>query len=124
MLTKFMWERTNKMSYEGFAHVYDQLMAHAPYDQWISFTESILEASGKNVQKVLDLGCGTGEVALRLAEKGYDVTGVDYSTDMLSIEMAKAMDTSQYVSWIIHVIIIFSVITNYLLYINYIIIII
>jgi len=95
-----MWERTNKMSYEGFAHVYDQLMAHAPYDQWISFTESILEASGKNVQKVLDLGCGTGEVALRLAEKGYDVTGVDYSTDMLSIAMAKAMDQSQSVSWI------------------------
>ncbi len=34
--------------------------------------------------KVLDVGCGTGVVAGRLAEAGYDVTGVDPSAGMLA----------------------------------------
>ena len=88
------------MTYAGFAHVYDQLMAHAPYDEWISFTEAIIESSGKTVHQILDLGCGTGEVALRLAQAGYQVTGVDYSTDMLSHAMAKSMEQQQSISWI------------------------
>jgi ubiquinone biosynthesis O-methyltransferase len=29
------------------------------------------------VQNILDVGCGTGELALYLAEKGYTVTGID-----------------------------------------------
>ena len=34
--------------------------------------------------KVLDVGCGTGVVAGRLADAGYDVTGVDPSAGMLA----------------------------------------
>jgi SAM-dependent methyltransferase len=33
--------------------------------------------------RVLDLGCGTGQLARRLAEAGADVTGVDSSHDMI-----------------------------------------
>jgi SAM-dependent methyltransferase len=34
--------------------------------------------------KVLDVGCGTGVVASRLADNGYEVTGVDPSAGMLA----------------------------------------
>ncbi|MEV4351624.1 class I SAM-dependent methyltransferase [Actinoplanes sp. NPDC049596] len=37
---------------------------------------------------VLDLGCGTGELALTLARRGYDVTGIDISP--VAIDQARA----------------------------------
>src|SRR6478752_1519362 len=35
--------------------------------------------------RVLDAGCGTGRVAMRLAELGYDCTGVDLDEHMLQV---------------------------------------
>ena len=34
---------------------------------------------------VLDLGCGTGRMTVELGKRGYDMTGVDYSEQMLDI---------------------------------------
>lgn len=68
------------MTYGEMAFVYDLLMQDVPYEEWVSFTED--HSSGKNI---LDMGCGTGEITIRLAEKGYQMTGVDFSEDMLSI---------------------------------------
>jgi SAM-dependent methyltransferase len=39
---------------------------------------------------LLELGCGTGRLLLPLALGGYDVTGVDLSSEMLEIARAKA----------------------------------
>ena len=38
--------------------------------------------------KLLDLGCGRGEVSLQAALNGFDCTGVDYSEDAISISRA------------------------------------
>jgi SAM-dependent methyltransferase len=38
--------------------------------------------------KILDLGCGTGELAVALARRGHDVTGVDISG--VAVEQARA----------------------------------
>ena len=40
--------------------------------------------------RVLDAGCGTGRVAIRLTELGYDVTGVDLDAGMLAVARAAA----------------------------------
>jgi ubiquinone/menaquinone biosynthesis C-methylase UbiE len=40
--------------------------------------------------KVLDLGCGTGDLAIALARRGFDVTGVDISSVGIDIARAKA----------------------------------
>jgi SAM-dependent methyltransferase len=41
---------------------------------------------------VLDAGCGTGRVAVELARRGLDVTGVDIDDEMLAEARAKAPD--------------------------------
>src|SRR5438445_304570 len=40
--------------------------------------------------RVLDAGCGTGNYALALAERNFDVTGIDFSSKMLERASAKA----------------------------------
>ena len=40
--------------------------------------------------RVLDAGCGTGRVAIRLAELGYDVVGTDIDTSMLDVARDRA----------------------------------
>ena len=35
--------------------------------------------------RILDLGCGTGRLALRFLEAGYEVTGLDLSAEMLAL---------------------------------------
>ena len=41
---------------------------------------------------VLELGCGTGRVAMALAAEGFDVTGLDLSEDMLDVFRKKLAD--------------------------------
>jgi ubiquinone/menaquinone biosynthesis C-methylase UbiE len=42
--------------------------------------------------RILDVGCGTGRHALELAKRGYSVTGVDLSENMLNRAREKALD--------------------------------
>ncbi|QIK68675.1 class I SAM-dependent methyltransferase [Nocardioides sp. HDW12B] len=47
--------------------------------------------------RVLDAGCGTGRVAQRLAEEGYDVTGVDADPAMVDVARERAPG----VTWVV-----------------------
>ncbi|WP_156291128.1 class I SAM-dependent DNA methyltransferase [Oceanobacillus salinisoli] len=86
------------MAYQQMAYLYDQFMSEAPYDKWIDFTENIIEDS--QVSRIADLGCGTGEIAVRLAERGYQMTGVDYSADMLTYADSKANEKNLSITWL------------------------
>lgn len=73
------------MQYEGFASVYDTLMAGVDYGAWADHIASMLPARAS----VLECACGTGEISLRLARKGFSVTATDISAEMLSIAQEK-----------------------------------
>lgn len=88
------------MAYKQMAALYDQLMVDAPYDEWVTFTEAIIKESGKEVTSIIDLGCGTGEITLRLSKQGYDLSGVDYSSDMLTYAQAKSQAEHQEIHWV------------------------
>lgn len=80
-------------AYTGFAEVYDIFMDNVPYDEWADYLYRILQGYGIRDGLVLDLGCGTGNLTVRLAEKGYDMTGVDASPEMLEIAMDKKRES-------------------------------
>lgn len=46
---------------------------------------------------ILDLGCGTGRLAVGLAGRGYEVTGVDPAA--ASLDIARARDGSEPITW-------------------------
>lgn len=76
-------------AYTSFAKVYDTFMDNVPYEEWADYIEDRLKEYGIEDGLVLDLGCGTGSITEKMAEKGYDMIGVDYSGEMLEIAMEK-----------------------------------
>lgn len=69
------------MSYQTFAHFYDKVMDQTVYDDWMAFIARY-RAHSKPLS-ILELACGTGQVAVQLAKAGHEVTGFDLSDDML-----------------------------------------
>jgi ubiquinone/menaquinone biosynthesis C-methylase UbiE len=57
----------------------------------VSFvTKEVLDLKRKHVKSILDLGCGAGRPTVFLAEKGFDVVGVDISKSALKLASAWA----------------------------------
>ncbi|MFD1672749.1 class I SAM-dependent DNA methyltransferase [Agrilactobacillus yilanensis] len=75
------------MIYTTFAKVYDQLMDSDLYDQWLTYVEQRVP---KKTGRLLELACGSGTLAVKLAQAGFEVTGFDLSEEMLTLADEKA----------------------------------
>ncbi len=81
--------------YGDFARAYDALTFNVPYDEIAEYYIGIIKSLAEG-RRLLDMGCGTGNLTTRLAKAGFKVIGQDASEDMLSFAAQK----SSKVQWI------------------------
>ena len=82
-------------AYKNLAASYDRLTNDVDYEATVEFYMEILRREGLSPRTVVDLACGTGSVTEILARKGYRITGVDMSEEMLTEAAMKTMDMEQ-----------------------------
>ena len=80
------------MIYDLLASIYNSVNGDIDYSAWADFYEKIIsrEYKAEAPELVLDLGCGTGKMTIELAKRGYDMTGIDFSPEMLDIARNEA----------------------------------
>ncbi len=77
----------NIKAFETSAKLYDLLYGDKDYTREAEFVE---EQFGANKSlKILEIGCGTGNYLRAFLDKGYDISGVDLSNEMLSVARKK-----------------------------------
>jgi len=76
--------------YERFARFYTR----GPYplysERMAETVSSVLERFGARPRAILDMACGEGTFAVAMAKKGFQVTGVDRSSQMLKFARERA----------------------------------
>jgi len=70
-------------AYCALAGVYDALMRDVDYDAWAGYLSSLLADRGKLEGRIAEAACGTGQLSIRMAKRGYRVTPGDLSQEML-----------------------------------------
>ncbi|HEX3015544.1 MAG TPA: class I SAM-dependent methyltransferase [Desulfobacteria bacterium] len=75
--------------YRELAPVYDRLSS-IDYKAWTDTLVQVFDRAGlEKGCRILDLACGTGNISLELAKRGYQVVGIDYSAEMLAVAEEK-----------------------------------
>jgi SAM-dependent methyltransferase len=77
-------------------HHYDRLYELAMQPFWREVAEAY---AGPSLGPILEMGCGTGRIAIPLAQTGYAVTGLDAAPSMLDEARRKAAAAGVTVDW-------------------------
>lgn len=83
-MSRFASERAR----EFYAETYDTTVPDWPGE--IDFYRGLASETHAEGQAVLEVACGTGRVAIRLAREGYHVVGLDLSQAMLDVARQKS----------------------------------
>ncbi|MBE6992542.1 MAG: class I SAM-dependent methyltransferase [Ruminococcaceae bacterium] len=78
--------------YGILAGCYDEFTRDIDYGSFADFYEQIFALENIEVKSMLDLACGTGTLTCLLADRGYELIGVDRSIEMLSEAFDKAQN--------------------------------
>ncbi len=75
-------------SFKDYANYYDLIYSDKDYEKEVDFIEEIFKDTHKP-KRILEVGCGTGSYTKILLERGYEITAVDISEEMLKIARKK-----------------------------------
>lgn len=92
-MSKFATQRARAF----YAQVYDTRVADWPGE--IDFYRRLAAEVNSKGQAVLEVACGTGRVAIRLARDGVDVAGLDLSSAMLEVAQKKSVGINN-IRWV------------------------
>lgn len=90
--------------WDAAEHDYDAVAAHGVHSEEEKeiWTEAITQLLGTDQKlKILDMGTGTGFLAMLLAEMGYDVTGADWAKNKLEKAKEKVERTGNFVNFVV-----------------------
>ena len=81
---------TETPPYTALAAGYDGVMAHVDYAAWAAYVQGLLREHAPDTTSVIELGCGTGALAVALQPygpppMGYTYRGYDASAAMLTV---------------------------------------
>ncbi len=81
-------------TFGNYSRYYNLLYKDKDYIGEVDFIHDLIQKYSPDAQNILDLGCGTGRHDALLAEKGYAITGVDMSEEMLLIAHSQQLNSS------------------------------
>ena len=79
-------------NHDAIASIYDLKSPLERHDRVLECMDQLILKNIPEGAHIFDLGCGTGQVAQRLLKRGYQVTGLDSSEEMLNIARENAPD--------------------------------
>ncbi|MEP6674221.1 MAG: class I SAM-dependent methyltransferase [Ferruginibacter sp.] len=84
--------------FKDYSKYYNLLYKDKDYQKEVGYIDSLIQkyADGQ-VNSIIDFGCGTGKHDYYLAEKGYHITGVDLSDDMLVIANSSEIRNTDFI---------------------------
>lgn len=76
-------------AYRRFADVYDRVWRAAPYDRFADLCLAGAAHAAVRVGRIVDAACGTGNLIMEFARRGYRAAGFDLSGSMVERAAAK-----------------------------------
>ncbi len=74
--------------YEELSQIYDKGWGFFG-ESYFRLVKELFRESFLKHRRILDVACGTGILALKLAQKGFSVVGIDSSPQMIALAQAK-----------------------------------
>jgi len=71
--------------YDPFAWIYNRHWGPVAIQRFLPIVEKLVLPHLPTGAHILDLCCGTGQLSHALAERGYQVTGIDGSENMIRL---------------------------------------
>ncbi|MDO4779262.1 MAG: class I SAM-dependent methyltransferase [Tissierellia bacterium] len=78
--------------YNRFSDLYDKLVFDIDYIKYSDNIFQILQKNGILEGKILEIGCGTGNLTQQLARKNYHILAFDNSIEMLNVAFPKLIE--------------------------------
>lgn len=91
----YRWAPEQLNSYGHFSRYYDLLGWSRFTDSSFSRLKAVIRNSNPRPESVIDFGCGTGDLLMRLSEMGFTGAGIDISEGMLQQARLK-LDSSEF----------------------------
>ncbi|MDP6037843.1 MAG: class I SAM-dependent methyltransferase [Candidatus Latescibacteria bacterium] len=85
--------------YSRLAEIYDHVMRHVDYVHWAHYVSSLFARHDVVPERVMDLACGTGSLAIEMHKRGFAVCGADGCREMVEIAEKKVLKSGHPISF-------------------------
>ncbi len=86
--------------YSALAPFYDSLMVDIDYGAFADYITSLFCHADRKIERILDIGCGSGSLTIELEKRGYRMIGADISSEMLALADKKSRDAGLNIQYI------------------------